>query len=91
MDPTPPDNFFGFSSELIEGRQTIRPASSETCIGVLWVQDICHFTSRDMGCIPFYFQGYGILFSIFCLLSEISGYGDICYGDTCCGDICQFF
>ena len=43
----------------------------EACIGVLGIQDICHFTSRDKGYYPFYFQGYGILFSIFSLLSGI--------------------
>ena len=44
---------------------------SEACIGVLGIQDICHFTSRDIGYYPFYFQGYGILGSIFSLLSGI--------------------
>ena len=43
----------------------------EACIGVLGIQDICHFTSRDIGYYPFYFQGYGILGSIFSLLSGI--------------------
>ena len=38
---------------------------NEACIGVLGIQDICHFTSRDIGYYPFYFQGYGILGSIF--------------------------
>ena len=45
--------------------------SIEACIGVLEIQDICHFTSRDIGYYPFYFQGYGILGSIFSLLSGI--------------------
>ena len=36
----------------------------EACIGVLGIQDICHFTSRDIGYFSFYFQGYGILCSI---------------------------
>ena len=36
----------------------------EACIGVLGIQDICHFTSRDIGYYRFYFQGYGILCSI---------------------------
>ena len=44
---------------------------TEACIGVLGIQDICHFTSRDIGYYPFYFQGYGILCSIFWLLSGI--------------------
>ena len=44
---------------------------SEACIGVLGIQDICHFTSRDIGYFPFYFQGYGILCSIFGFLSGI--------------------
>ena len=35
----------------------------EACIGVLiGIQDICHFTSRDIGYYLFYFQGYGILY-----------------------------
>ena len=38
---------------------------------VLGIQDICHFTSRDIGYYIFYFQGYGILCSIFWLLSGI--------------------
>ena len=43
----------------------------EDCIGVLGIQDICHFTSRDIGYYPFYLQGYGILGSIFSLLPGI--------------------
>ena len=43
----------------------------EACIGVVGIQDICHFTSRDIGYFPFYLQGYGILCSIFGLLSGI--------------------
>ena len=34
---------------------------NEACIGVLGIQDICHFTSRDIGYYPIYFQGYRIL------------------------------
>ena len=45
--------------------------SKEACIGVLGIQDICHFTSRNIGYFSFYFQGYGILCSIFGLLSGI--------------------
>ena len=30
----------------------------EACIGVLGIQDICRFTSRDIRYYPFYFQGY---------------------------------
>ena len=44
---------------------------SEACIGVLGIQDICHFTSRDIGYYQFYFQGYWILCSVFKLLSGI--------------------
>ena len=40
-------------------------------IGVLVIQDVCHFTFRDIGYYPFYFQGYGILGSIFSLLLGI--------------------
>ena len=43
----------------------------EACIGVLGIQDICHFTSRDIGYYPFYFQGYGMLCSIFSVLPGI--------------------
>ena len=43
----------------------------EACLEVLGIQDICHFTSRDIGYYPFYFQGYGILGSIFSLLPGI--------------------
>ena len=45
--------------------------NNEACIGVLGLQDICHFTYRDTGYFPFYFQGYGILGSIFSLLPGI--------------------
>ena len=37
---------------------------NEACIGVIGILDICHFTSRDIGYYPFYFQGYWILCSI---------------------------
>ena len=43
----------------------------EADIGVLVIQCICHFTSRDMGYYPFYFHGYEILCSKFMLLSGI--------------------
>ena len=45
--------------------------TNEACIGVLGIQDICNFTSRDIGYLPFYLQGYGILCSKFGLLSRI--------------------
>ena len=38
--------------------------NNEACIGVIGIRDICHFTSRDIGYYPFYFQGYRILCSI---------------------------
>ena len=44
---------------------------NEVCIGVLGIQDICHFISRDIGYYPFYFQGYRILCLIFSLLPGI--------------------
>ena len=50
---------------------TIFEMISEACIGVLGIQDICHFTSKDIGYYPFYFQWYGILGSIFLLLPGI--------------------
>ena len=43
----------------------------EACIGVLGIQDIFHFTSRDIGYSPLCLQGYGILCSIFRLLLGI--------------------
>ena len=49
----------------------IRSYMDEAFIGVLGIQDICHFTSRDIGYYPFYFQGYGILGSILSLLPGI--------------------
>ena len=45
---------------------------SEACIGVLGIQNICHFISRDIGYFPFYFQGYRIILcSIFWSISGI--------------------
>ena len=43
----------------------------EASIGVLGIQNMCHFTSSNIGYFPFYFQGYGILCSIYGLLSGI--------------------
>ena len=48
-----------------------KQTKNDACIGVLGIQDICLFTSRDIGYNPFYFQGYGILGSIFSLLPGI--------------------
>ena len=48
--------------------------SSEACIGVIGIQDICHFTSRDIGYYPFYFQGYRILCSISGILCFLTKY-----------------
>ena len=49
----------------------ISSCTNEACLGVLEIQDISHFTSRDIGYYPFYFPGYGILCSIFELISGI--------------------
>ena len=38
---------------------------------VLGIQDICHSTSRNIEYYPFYFQGYGKLCPIFCLLKTL--------------------
>ena len=60
--PVVPSKITGFpclSDEILS-----HDPSSEACIGVLGIQDICHFTSRDIGYFPFYFQGYRILCSI---------------------------
>ena len=62
--------FFGFYRCVNSGKIKFH-SYIEACIGVLGIQDICHFTSRDIGYYPFYFQGYGILCSIFWLLSGI--------------------
>ena len=43
----------------------------EACMGFLGIQDIYHFTLRDMRYYPFYFQGYGILCSIIWLVLGI--------------------
>ncbi len=32
----------------------------EACLGYLGIQDICHFTFRDMVYLLFYLMGYGI-------------------------------
>ena len=53
----------------------------KACIWVLGIQDICHFTSRDIGYYPFYFQGYRILCSMFLLLSGIFNIQEVNYGD----------
>ena len=58
----------GFALFDIEGQKDI---INEACIGVLGIQDICHFTFRDIGYFPFYFQGYRILCSIFWSISGI--------------------
>ena len=44
---------------------------SEACIGVLGIQDVCNFTSRDMGYYPFYFQEHDTVFNT---LFYIQGY-----------------
>ena len=45
---------------------------SEAFMGVYGIQDICHFTTRDIGYYPFYFERYRKLCSIFSQLSGIS-------------------
>ena len=60
---------FFFEKQLFQIQSGILSVSnSEACIAVLGIQDICHFTSRDIGYYPFYFQGHGILGSKFSLL-----------------------
>ena len=63
---------------------------TEACIAVLRIQGICLSTSRDIGYYPFYFQGYGILCSIFLFtFGDIGYFGKITMGifagiwDTC--------
>ena len=60
-----------FLNDVVDDIESTRKYISEACIGVLGIQDDCHFTSKDIGYIPFYFQGYGIMCSIFWLLSGI--------------------
>ena len=55
------------------------------CIRILGIQAICHLNSLDMGYYPFYFQGYGILCSIY-----LFTFRGIEYLGTIYGDICQF-
>ena len=45
---------------------------NEVCMGFLGIQDIGHFTSRDMVYSSFYFQGYMILCSITGILFLLS-------------------
>ena len=40
----------------------------DACRAVLGIQNICHFTSRDIAYYPFNFQGYGIVFLITVIL-----------------------
>ena len=58
------DNYFLVALPVVYTMPTI-VHNMESCIGVLGIHDICHFTSRDIGYYPFYFYGYGILCSIF--------------------------
>ena len=66
---------FGQLRGNIVGIQYYRGTVSTGCrdffFTILGIQDICHFTSRDIGYYPFYFNGYGILGSIFLLLPGI--------------------
>ena len=43
----------------------------------LGIQEICHFTSRDIEYYPFYFQGYGILCSILVTFRDIEYLGKL--------------
>ena len=64
-----------YADKLLKGDQSSKYFNSglsmEVCVGNLGIHDICHLTSRDIGYYPFFFQGYGILCSIFSLLSGI--------------------
>ena len=55
---------------------------------------ICYFISRDIGYYPFYFQGYGMLCSIFDYFQGHSKFRKISYGNsyqiTCIRETCQF-
>ena len=69
---------------------------NEALIGVLGIQDICHFTFRDMGYFSFYFQVYGVLVillqgiwdTVFIIFIYFQGYRIFWKIDY--GDICQF-
>ena len=61
----------GISDSIMQNLCLSFNSINEACIGVLGIQDICHFTSRDIGYYPFYFQGYRILCLIFSLLPGI--------------------
>ena len=56
--PHPSQNYGGSSKNW---GNTQNPLSRIKPLGVLGIQNICHFTSRDIGYYPFYFQGYRIL------------------------------
>ena len=55
----------------------------EACIGVLGIDDVCHFTSKDMGYYPFYFQGNGILCSLLVYFQGYWIFRKINYEDIC--------
>ena len=49
---------------------------NEACIGVLGIQDICHFTSRDIGYYPFLLPGiWDTGFNIFVTSKDIENLG----------------
>ena len=60
----------------------------EACIGVLGIQDICHFTSRDIG----YYRDMGYLVQYFRYFQGYWKFRKINYGDICqfIRDICLF-
>ena len=54
---------------------------SEACIGVLGIQDICHFTSRDIGYYPFVLPGiWDTWFNIFVTSWDIEILGKLIMG-----------
>ena len=59
------------AQQMLQFAEKVFKNEACTCIGDLVIQNICHFTSRDIGYFPFYFQGYRILCLIFSLLPGI--------------------
>ena len=62
--------------KIIQQRNTFNPLLvcdyiCEACIGVLGIQDICHFTSRDIGYFPFTSRDIGYCIQYF---GQFEGY-----------------
>ena len=55
--------------------------TTEACIGVLGIPDICHFTSRDIGYYPFLLPGiWDTVFNILVTFRDIEYFGKLIIG-----------